>query len=392
MEPLPIVVPSRDLTAQYLEIKEEIDAAIQAVLMSGEFERDEQLWSFENQFAQACGVTHGVGVGSGLAAIQLTLQALGIGPGDEVITVPNTDISTCAAISHSGARIVWADVEESTHNIEPAAVERLVTPHTKAILAVSLYGLPADLLKLRELATRHHLWLIGDACLAFGAAIGSIPVGALADASCFSFAPSKVLGAYGDGGMVVTQDADLAEKIRRLAGYGEPNRESMVDRDGGTRLLVEGHHLHLDVLQAAILRAKLPHVDRWLARRQHLAGEYGRLLGGADVCTPSVPPGFRHAFRSYVITVEHRDQVLARLLRRGISCSLLYTPPLHLQPAYAYMKHKQGDFPVVERLASTLLCLPLYPEMSAEAVRYVSEEVRSAAGAGRGGPADDSRN
>ena len=380
----PIAVPSSDLTAQYLDIKVEIDAAIRGVLMTGEFERHEQLWSFETEFADSCGVTHGVGVASGLAAIQLTLRALDIGPGDEVITVPNTDISTCAAITHVGARIVWADVEESTHNIDPAAVEQLITPRTKAMLAVSLYGLPANFPRLRELASRHHLWLIGDACLAFGAGIGSVPVGALADASCFSFAPTKILGAYGDGGMVVTQDRDLAERVRRLAGYGEPHRESMSGKDGRTRLLVEGFHLHLDVLQAAVLRAKLPHVRRWIVRRQRLAAEYARLLDGADVRVPTSPPGFRHVFRSYVVRVKRRDRVRKRLLERGISCSLLYTPPLHLQPAYRYMGHKRGDFPVVERLASTLICLPLYPEMTDDAVQLVAQEVRSAVGAVHG--------
>jgi len=371
-------VPSSDLATQYLGMKAEIDAAIRGVLLGGEFERADELWDFEDEFARCCGVTHGVGVGSGLAAILLTLTAMGIGAGDEVITVPNTDISTCSAITHAGARIVWADVDESTYNIDPARVEPLITPHTKAILAVSLYGLPADLPRLREIASRYHLWLIGDAALAFGAAINSVPVGALADASCFSFAPTKVLGAYGDGGMVVTHDRKLAQKVRRLAGYGEGRRDSMADRDGRLRLLVEGFHLHLDVLQAAVLRAKLPHVAAWVRRRQEIAAIYGCLLEGAEVVLPSVPAGFTHVYRSFVVRLEHRDEVRRALVAGGISTSLLYTPPLHLQAAYHYMAHRRGDFPVVEALARRLLCLPLYPEMSDDSVRLVASELRTA--------------
>lgn len=355
-----------------------MDAAIQGVLLGGEFERDRQLWDFEDEFANSCGVAHGVGVGSGLAAVLVTLKALGIGPGDEVITVPNTDISTCSAITHVGARIVWADVEASTHNIDPQGVEQLITPRTKAVVAVSLYGLPADLPHLREIARRHHLWLVGDAALAFGATIDSVPVGALADASCFSFAPTKVLGAFGDGGMVVTQDLSLAERVRRFAGYGEARRDSMAGKDGKIRLEVEGFHVHLDVLQAAVLHAKLPHVSTWVSRRQELAARYARLLQGVDVVLPSVPPGFTHVYRSFVVGVEHRDKIRRRLKDRGIDASLLYVPPLHLQPVYSYMGHRRGDFPVVESLAKKLLCLPLYPEMSDDAVNLVAAELRSA--------------
>ncbi|MGA8208256.1 MAG: DegT/DnrJ/EryC1/StrS family aminotransferase [Candidatus Dormiibacterota bacterium] len=373
-----VSVPSSDLAAQYLGIRSDLDAAIHQVLAGGEFERDQQLWDFEDEFANACGVEYGVGVGSGLAAVLVALKAIGIGPGDEVITVPNTDISTCSAITHVGARIVWADVEESTHNIDPRRVEQLITPRSKAILAVSLYGLPADLPRLREIARRHHLWLVGDAALAFGATINSVPVGALADASCFSFAPTKVLGAFGDGGMVVTRDRALADRARQFAGYGERNRESMSGKDGKIRLLVEGYHLHLDVLQAAILRVKLPHVGAWISRRQEIAAQYGELLEGADVCLPSVPAGFTHVYRSFVVRVPHRDRVYRFLRDQGIGVSLLYVPPLHQQPAYGYMGQKRGDFPVVETLASTLLCLPLYPEMSDAAVRLVASELRTA--------------
>jgi dTDP-4-amino-4,6-dideoxygalactose transaminase len=371
-------VPSGDLVAQYLAIRSEVDAAIADVLLSGEFERDQQLWDFEDEFARSCGVEHGVGVGSGLAAVMLSLRGLGIGPGDEVITVPNTDIATCAAITHAGAQIVWADVEERTHNLDPDKVEQVITPRTKAILAVSLYGLPADMLRLRELADRHNLWLVGDAALAYGATINGSPVGALAHVSCFSFAPRKVLGAYGDGGMVVTQNPELATKVRHLAGYGEPRRDGMADADGRIHVQVEGYHLHLDVLQAAILRVKLPHVPAWVLRRQQIATSYGELLSGAEIDLPFVPLGFTHVFRSFVVRVPYRDKIYRRLAARGISTSLLYTPPLHLQPAYRHLGHRAGDFPVAESLAGSLLCLPMYPELSDESVQLVASELLDA--------------
>jgi dTDP-4-amino-4,6-dideoxygalactose transaminase len=308
----------------------------------------------------------------------LSLKALGIGSGDEVITVPNTDIATCAAITHAGAQIVWADVDARTHNLDPEKVEQLITARTKAVLAVSLYGLPADLPRLRELADRYHLWLVGDDALAYGSTVDGIPVGALADVSCFSFAPRKVLGAYGDGGMVVTQNPEVAAKVRHLAGYGEPSRDGMADEDGRIRIQVEGYHLHLDVLQAAILRVKLPHVAAWVARRQDIAASYAALLTGRDIDLPFVPPRVTHVFRSFVVRVAHRDKVYRRLAARGIEASLLYTPPLHLQPAYRHMGHRVGDFPVVESLADSLLCLPMYPELPDESVQLVASELLGA--------------
>ncbi len=371
-------VASSDLAAQYLGMKAEIDAAIEGVLLSGEFERSDQLWEFESEFAHACGVEHGVGVASGLAALLLALKGLGLGPGDQVITVPNTDISSCAAISHVGAEIVWADVEEGTHNLDPARVEALIGPRTRAIMAVSLYGLPADLPQLGEIARRHHLWLVSDAALAFGATVEGRPLGPLADVTCFSFAPTKVLGAYGDGGMVVTADEQLAARVRLLAGYGEPDRQSMADAEGRVRLRVEGYHLHLDVLQAAVLRAKLPRVPEWLRRRRELAALYDRLLARPEVIPQQVPPGFTHAYRSYVVRLPKRDSVRLRLEAAGIRTSLLYAPPLHLQEAYRRLGHGPGDYPVVERLSESLLCLPLYPEMADEAVEMVAAALNSA--------------
>jgi dTDP-4-amino-4,6-dideoxygalactose transaminase len=292
-----------------------------------------------------------------------------------VITAPNTDITTCAAISHCGATVVWADVDEGTFNLDPTSVAEHISPRTRVIIAVHLYGLPADLTCLQPLAARHDVALIEDAALAFGAKIGSRHAGSIGLLGCFSFAPHKVLGAYGDGGMIVTDNATLARKARLLGGYGEPYRDSMVAPDGRVNVLVEGHHNHLDLVQAAILRVKLRHVDRWIGERRKRAALYDTLLAGSSVITPRVPVGFQHVYRNYVVRVPQRDRVRAQLAERGISTGLLYLPPLHLQPAYQARGFGPGSFPVTERLADELLCLPMYPELSEDAVRRVALEL-----------------
>jgi dTDP-4-amino-4,6-dideoxygalactose transaminase len=376
---IPVEIPAHDLVAQYELIHEEVDAAIKAVLASGEFERGEELWSFEEEFAQACGAAHGIGVGTGHAALFIALRALGIGPGDEVITVANTDISTCSAIGQCGARIVFADVDEATFNADPAAVEAAITPSTAAIVAVHLYGLPADVVGLGDLARRHGLALIEDAALAFGSAVDGRPVGGLGQVGCFSFAPHKILGAYGDGGMITTNDDQLARRARLLAGYGEPWRESMTGPDGRLTILAEGYHTHLDLLQAAVLRVKLRHVEQWIEQRRAHAALYDELLVDSAVVTPAVPHGRTHVYRSYVVRVQARDAVRAELGRAGIETALLYVPPLHRQPVYEGLGYAAGSLPVTEATAGDLLCLPVYPELSEGAVRRVAGELRRAA-------------
>jgi dTDP-4-amino-4,6-dideoxygalactose transaminase len=305
----------------------------------------------------------------------LALRALGIGPGDEVITVPNTDISTVAAISHAGATPVLVDVEEETHDIDPDAVERALTVRTKAIVAVHLYGLPADVCRLSSLDVA----LVEDAALAWGATVDGRRVGGLGRVGCFSFAPHKILGAYGDGGLVTTSDPDLARAVRLLAGYGEPFREAMQGPDGRLTLVAEGYHSHLDLLQAAVLRVKLQHVDGWIEARQARARLYDELLAGSAVRTPSVPDGRTHVYRSYVVRLPgERERVRARLAERGIETLLLYVPPLHLQPIYRSLGLGPGSFPVAESLADDLLCLPLYPELPEESVRTVADELLAA--------------
>lgn len=372
-----VAIPADDLRAQYESIREEVESAIRRVLEGGEFERGEELWALEREIGRYLGVPHVIPVGTGYAALFLALRGLGIGPGDDVIMVANTDISTCSAISHTGARVVWSDVDERTFNIDPAAVERLVTPRTRAVIAVHLYGLPADLPRLREITTRHGIALVEDACLAFGAAIGERKAGSIGDVACFSFAPHKILGAYGDGGMVVTANGELAERIRLLAGYGEPWRNSMTGPDGRFTLLVEGYHSHLDLLQAAVLRVKLHHVDGWISRRRSRARIYDEALAKSDAITPYVPERFEHVYRSYVVRVPQRDRVRSALAAAGIETGLLYVPPLHLQPVYRSYGLGPGSYPATERLADELLCLPLYPEMTDEDVRTVAASLRS---------------
>jgi dTDP-4-amino-4,6-dideoxygalactose transaminase len=375
---LPFEIRAHDLVAQYDLIHDEVDEAIRAVLASGEFERGEDLWRFEDEFAQACGAQFAVGVGTGHAALFITLRSLGIGPGDEVITVANTDISTCSAIGQCGARIVFADIDEATFNADPAAVEAAIGTQTAAIVAVHLYGLPADMTRLAEIARRHGLALIEDAALAFGASVEERPVGAIGHAGCFSFAPHKILGAYGDGGMITTNDAQLARRARLLAGYGEPWREAMAGPDGRLTILAEGFHTHLDLLQAAVLRVKLRHVDRWIAQRQANAALYDRLLANTPVVTPFVPQDRTHVYRNYVVRVDARDAVRDELARCGIETALLYVPPLHLQPVYTELGYLAGSLPVTEATTSDLLCLPVYPELPAGAVSRVAGELRRA--------------
>ena len=373
-------IPVHDLAAQYADIREEITEAVERVLAKGEFERGEELWQFEEAFARACSASHAIGVGTGQAALFIALLALGIGQGDEVITAANTDISTASAISHTGARVVFADIDAVTLNLDPEAVEAAVSPRTAAIVAVHLYGLPADLPRIGEIASRRGLALVEDAALAFGATVDDRPVGGIGRIGCFSFAPHKILGGYGDGGMITTSDDELARHARLLAGYGEASRESMVGPDGRLTILAEGYHTHLDLLQAAILQVKLRHVQKWIERRRGHATLYDELLSESDVMTPAVPQGFTHVYRNYVVRLRERETVRSALEREGIETALLYVPPLHLQPVYASLGYGCGSLPVTERAAAELLCLPVYPELSGEEIRRVGAQVCIAAG------------
>jgi dTDP-4-amino-4,6-dideoxygalactose transaminase len=374
-------VPMNDLRAQYLSIKDEVDEAIQRVLSSGVFEMGQEMEAFEGEFARFCGVRHAIGVGSGTAALQVALLACGVGPGDEVISVPNTDISSASAISHCGARVVWADIAPRTYNLDPNKIEEKITPRTKAILPVHLYGHPADMESIMAIAREHGLKVIEDAALATGARYKGQRVGTFGQAGCFSFAPSKIMGAYGDGGMVITNDDDIATGARLFRSYGEERMEYQHFGDiaihAPFNYVAEGLHSHLDTLQAAVLRVKLKKLGEWITLRRENAYRYNDLLDGLEVMTPFEQEGVEHVYRVYVVRVRDRDRVRQELAMKGIATGLHYVPPLHLQPAYRRLGHKKGDFPVTEQVADELLCLPVFPELFKQQIEEVVEALRS---------------
>ncbi|MFG2730566.1 DegT/DnrJ/EryC1/StrS family aminotransferase [Streptomyces canus] len=361
----------------YREHRGEIDAAIARVLESGQLTWGEEVPGFEEEFASWVDARHAVAVGSGTAALTTALRALGIGPGDEVITVANTDLADSAAISAVGASVVWVDIDPEARCIDTTACEAAITPRTRALLPVDMYGHPADMVEMRRIADRHGLALVEDACLALGAEIDGSRLGSLADVTCFSFAPGKHLCAYGAAGACTTQDAALAERIRRLATNGQPRERNYGPKPSlGLHHEAEGHNERMDELQAAVLRAKLPYLDEALAVRRAQAHRYTeRLAGLADL--PGQKTGFRHAWRNYVIELDRRDALAAHLLAQGIGCNALYSPPMHLQPVYKGLGYAVGSLPTTERSGNRLLGLPLGPHLSLQQIDVVAEEVRA---------------
>ena len=377
-----MTVPMCDMRAEYRDLKPEIDAAIQRVIESGSFIMGEEPAAFEREFAAYCGAQHAVGVGSGTAALHLALLACGIGPGHEVITVPNTDIPTTMTITHCGADIVWVDVDDRDFNIDPEKMEEKITERTKAILPVHLFGHPADMDPIMDIASRHDLLVIEDGCLAVGAEYRKRRVGNIGDVTCFSLAPTKILGAYGDAGIVVTDRQDIADRIRVLGNYGhslkmDENAKSALGVQVW-ELVAEGFNERLDPLQAAVLRAKLPTLDDRIARRRAAARKYDRLLAGLNVVTPFEAEHVKHVYRAYTILVHNRDRVRAHLASKGISSRIYYIPPLHLQPAYDHLGLRLGDFPVTERTSAAMLSLPLFPEITDEQIEEVVAALQQA--------------
>lgn len=363
--PIPLV----DLKAQYAALRPDIDAAIARVIGSTSFIMGPEVRAFEEAFAIWCQARHAIGISSGTAAIELTLRALGIGSGDEVITTPFTFIATAEAISATGATPVFADIDPATYNLNPAAVEAAITPRTRALLPVHLYGQPANMPALAAIAQRHGLALIEDAAQAHGAEIDGRRVGSLGHAACFSFYPGKNLGAYGDGGAVTTGDEALAGRLRKLRDHGRVSKY-VHDEIG------YGHRL--DALQAAILAAKLPHLDAANAARRRLAARYGELLAGSELVLPHVPQGVTPVWHLYVVRTARRDEVLAGLKAQGIEAGIHYPLPLHLQPAYRSLGLGSGAFPVAEAASQQVLSLPLFPEMTdAQQERVVAALVES---------------
>jgi dTDP-4-amino-4,6-dideoxygalactose transaminase len=361
-------VPMSDLRLEYEGLKPAIDGALRRVIESGSFVMGEELAAFEEEFARYCGTRYSVGVGSGSAALHLALLACGVGSGDEVITVPNTDIPTTMAITHCGAAIVWVDIDPQTFTIDPGRIEEKISPRTKALLPVHLFGHPAEMDAVTAIARRHGLVVIEDAALATGAEYRGRTVGGIGDVGCFSLAPTKILGAYGDAGIVTTNSREIAERVKVLRNYGHDL--SMDDRRGLTdgirtwKLIAEGFNERLDALQAAVLRAKLPTLEDRIAKRRAIAERYGRQLSRLDLVTPFEAPGVRHVYRGYPLLVRERARTREHLAERGIATQVYYAPPLHLQPAYARLGLRTGAFAVAEDVARHLLSVPLFPEMT----------------------------
>lgn len=368
-------VPMVDLRAEYYSLKKEIDAAIQRVIESSSFVMGEEMEAFEKEFARYCGAKYALGVGSGTAAIHLALLACGIGSGDEVITVPNTDLPTTMTIRHCGAKIVWVDVDPRTFNIDPTKVEAKITKRTKAILPVHLHGHPADMGPIMDIARRHHLLVIEDACLALGAEYRQRKVGTIGDVGCFSLAPTKILGAYGDAGIVVTEQEEIADRIKILRNYGHA-LEMKLDLAGPLgmktwKLVAEGFNERLDGLQAAILRAKLPTLDDRIARRREAAHKYDSLLTELDLVMPYEADDVKHVYRAYTILVDDRERVRAYLAAKDIATRLYYVPPLHFQPVYKTLGFGPGDFPVAEETSARMLALATFPEITDDQISEV---------------------
>lgn len=357
-------VPFVDLGAQYRTISGEITEAVSKVLRESDFILGREVSLFEEEFASFCQAKWAIGVDSGTSALELALRAYEIGPGDEVITAANSFIASALAISHAGATPVLVDVDPDTFTVGLAAIEKAITPRTKAIIPVHLYGHPADMDPIVQLAQRHGLVVIEDACQAHGARYKGKRTGSLGHAAAFSFYPGKNLGAYGDGGMVVTNDHAVAKRLEMLRNYGQKEKYQHMFR---------GYNRRLDTLQAAVLRIKLKYLEEWNgARRQH-ATTYSRLLAQAGIVVPRAAAASESVWHLYVIRTDQRDALKEHLASRGISVGIHYPIPIHLQPAYEDLGYRQGDFPVTEKYARRILSLPMYAELTPEKICRVAE-------------------
>jgi dTDP-4-amino-4,6-dideoxygalactose transaminase len=359
-------IPLVDLKANYLSIKDEIDSAIQNVLDSSSFIMGPFVKQFEQNFASFCQVKHGIGCANGTAAIHLALLAAGIKQGDEILTVPNTFIATTECISYVGGKIKFVDVHPQTALVDIDALEKAITKKTKALIIVDLYGQMPDMQRIREIAMKHDLFIIEDAAQAHAAEWNGHQPGYYGDIACFSFFPAKNLGCYGDGGAVITNYDELAEKLRLLVNHGRKTKYEHT---------IEGYNYRLDALQAAILDVKLAHLQRWTDSRREHAGFYDRNLPPA-VGRLIEAKGAKHVYYMYVIRVQHRDLLMAYLKQQGIECGIHYPLPLHLQPAYASFGFRKGQYPVTERLAQEILSIPLYPELTKEQQQYIIDHIK----------------
>lgn len=365
-------IPIADLKAQYLSIKDEIDAAVQRVIESTQFILGPEVDAFEKEMAAYCGVGHAVGVASGTEALQLALLACGITPGDEIISTPFTFIATAETITQCGAVPVFVDIEPQTYNINPILIEAKITAKTKAILPVHLYGQSADMDPIMNIAKKYNLKLIEDCAQALGAGYKGKKVGSFGNAGCLSFFPSKVLGAYGDGGMVVTNDSQIADKLKMLRNHGTKQKYYH---------MIPGFNSRLDALQAAILRIKLKYLDKWIKLRREKAALYAKYLKNIPgLETPQDSPGCYHCYNYYTVRLVdkklNRDALQKHLTSHGISSMVYYPVALHLQTVYINLGYKKGDFPQSEKAQDEVLSLPLYPEVTEEQIVQIAEAIR----------------
>jgi dTDP-4-amino-4,6-dideoxygalactose transaminase len=360
-------VPQLDLAAQYAAIGGEIRTAVEGVLASQQFILGREGAAFEQEIAQLCGVAHGVGVASGTDALILALRACGVQSGDEVLIPPFTFVATGSAVSALGAKPVFADIRPDTYNIDPSDLARRVTRRTRAIIAVHLYGLPCDMDPILTFARAHNLRVIEDNAQSIGAKYKGRRTGSVGDAACLSFYPTKNLGAYGDAGMVVTNSSEMAARLKSLRNHGQSGKYVSSE---------PGWNSRLDEIQAAILRVKLRHLPEWQRARQAHAAAYTKLLLGIPgVAPPLIPEGYEHVFHQYTVRVERRDALAQLLNERKIGSAVYYPIPLHLQPLYASLGHKAGDFPHAEHAAQEVLSLPMFPELRSEQIARVADAV-----------------
>lgn len=361
-------IPFLDLQAHHAPLRAELEAAISEVLDCGAFAGGPFVTRFEEDFASFCSAPFAVGVGNGTDALWFSLLALGVGPGDEVITVPSTFMATAEAISFCGATPVFVDIDETTYTMDPAQLERALTPRTKAIVPVHLFGQMADMDPILEFGRTHGLPVVEDACQAHGAEYKGRKAGSLGVAGCFSFYPGKNLGALGEAGAIVTTDAALAQRIRTLRDHGQSKKyhHSVIGWNG-----------RMDGIQAAVLRVKLKHLAQWNAQRRAHAKRYCELLTDIPgLCLPREAEYAQHVYHVFAVLTARRDEVLAELGQRGVQCGIHYPIPVHLQEAYQHLRLGPGSFPVAERTSAELLSLPMFPELTEEQLGYVVSSLR----------------
>jgi len=361
-----MTVPFVDLRRQYLSIKQEIDGAIARVLEETSFILGREVEAFEAAFAEYVGSRFCIGVNSGTAAIQLAVTACGVGPGHEVIVPANTFFATAEGVSTAGATPVFVDADPLSYNIDVSKIEGAITERTRAIMPVHLYGQSADLDPIFEIAERHHLTVIEDAAQAHGALYKGVPVGALGSAGCFSFYPGKNLGAYGEGGAVVTNDAQVARHVRLLRDHGSERKYHHE---------IIGYNFRLEGIQGAVLNVKLRHLDKWNKLRREHASRYNQLLKESTLTLPREMLYAEHVYHLYVVQTDQRDTLQKTLSEAGVQSGIHYPIPIHLQPAYSSLGHKAGDFPEAERQGRRVLSLPMFPELAGEEIRRVSEAI-----------------